>query len=711
MGNEAVRDVLRPFLHPQGIAVIGATEDPRKLGYGVMANLLHPEWGFPGPVYPINPRRSAVLGRPAYPDVRAVPDPVDLALILIPAPQVPAAVAACGERGVQGVIVLSGGFRELGEEGECLQRKIVTLAHEYGMRVMGPNGIGVIDTTLPLNTTFIRAMPLSGPVGFISQSGALCGGVVDWTRPRGIGFSRLYSIGNAADLTESDFLELLAEDPATRVICLYVEEIRDGRRFYEVAARVAREKPVLLLKGGRTQAGQEAARSHTGALAGTLEAYRAACQDAGVHWCTSVQELVEAAYGLATLSLPDKHHVTVVTNAGGPAAVAGDALADAGLVLAPLQEETQSALRQLLPPAAQVYPVVDMLGAAGPEEYTRALCAVLNDPHVDAALVIHVPQATVSPREVVHALLAARDTTPKPLVLALPGAESTLDALRESNSKGLPAVTFPEDAARVLAHLNMRREVVRRASMRPQRPTELPAAPVFPSAHVLTDWDLRSVLERYRIPLPRAVRAATPEEAAARAQDVGFPVALKLLSPDALHKTAVGGVVLGLDEPEAVMSAAQQMWEDFQKRVPDGKWQGLEVQAMVPVGIEVILGIVRDPQFGPLVMCGTGGVLVEVVRDIAFALAPLTDERAQALLYRTRVPTLLRRRVRDASRAETALVQALVHLSWLAVDWRELQELDLNPIIVTPDGKHLYAVDARAVAKRPSTEGEWTKGE
>ena len=617
------REDLQPFVRPRGIAVIGATDDPRKLGYGVMRNLLHPEWGFPGPVYPVNPRRPTVMGRPAYPAIADVPDPVDLALILIPAAHVPDAVAACGRRGVRGVVVLSGGFRELGPEGERLQARMVAIAREYGMRLMGPNGIGVIDTTVPLNTTFIRAMPHSGPIGFVSQSGALCGGVVDWTRPRGIGLSRLYSVGNQADLTETDFLEFLAEDPATRVICLYVEEISDGRRFYEVASRITAEKPVLLLKAGRTTAGQEAARSHTGALAGEVAAYQAICADAGIHWCTGVREMFEAAHALAHTPWPRGRRTLVITNAGGPAAVAADALAEAGLRLAHPSPATQERLREVLPPAAQVASVVDMLGAAGPAEYAAAVRAAQNDPQVDAALVIHVPQATVDPIALVDAVLAARGESPAPLVLAFPGAESTLPALHRANRQGLPAVTFPEDAARVLRHLAEQADVIARPRRPVDRPATVPrAAPTFPPGPTLTDWDLRPVLTAYGIPVPPAALAQTPEEAAQAAAAIGFPVALKLLSPDALHKTDIGGVALGLADAAAVREAAQKMLATFRERVPHGRLQGLEVQAMAPSGVEVILGIVRDPQFGPLIMCGTGGVLVEVIRDVAFAAAP-----------------------------------------------------------------------------------------
>ncbi len=691
--NDVFPDELVPFLAPKGVAVIGATEAPTKLGYGVMRNLTHPEWGFPGPVYPVNPRRDTILGLRAYASVEDVPDPVDLAVILIPAPAVPQAVEACGRRGIRGVIVVSGGFRELGDEGERLQQDIVTTARRYGMRLMGPNGIGIIDTVIPLNTTFVRAMPLRGPIAVISQSGALCGAAIDWARDRGIGFSRMYSVGNQADLAETDFLRVLAEDEHTRAICLYVEEISDGRRFYETARVVARKKPVLFLKAGRTQAGHEAAKSHTGALAGAVTAYRAACEDAGVHWCTSLQEMLETAHVLTHSPLPQGRAVAVVTNAGGPAALAVDALAEAGLDLAHPTPTTQERLRAALPPAAQVTSVIDMLGAAGPREYTFATQAALADPAVSMALVLFVPQATVKAQDVVQAVDRAREAgRDKPVLLALPGEESVREALYEANRRGLPAVTFPEDAARALRHLVERGKHLARPLVIPRRPAHLPKAYPFPKGPTLTDWALRPVLSAYQIPVVRAAKATTPEEAAQSAREIGFPVVLKLLSSQILHKSDAGGVAVGLTTPEEVEAAARAMLS----RIAHAQVEGWEVQSMVKGGTEVIVGTVHDPQFGPLVMVGTGGTLVELVEDVAFALAPLDEERARRLLERTRVARLLSGiRGRPAGDVD-ALVKVVVNLSWLAADWSGLRELDINPLFVLPRGEGVVAVDARA---------------
>ena len=687
-----VAEQLQPFLSPKGVAVIGASSHPTKLGYGVLKNLVHPEWGFPGPVYPINPKAKEILGLKVYPHIREVPDPVDLAVILIPAPFVPQAVEDCGKRGVKGVVVVSGGFRELGEEGARLQQQVVQIARRYGMRVMGPNGIGVIDTVIPLNTTFVRSNPLRGHVSFISQSGALCGASIDWSRERGIGFARMYSVGNQADLVETDFLQVLAEDDHTRVIALYVEEISNGRRFYEVAREVARRKPILFLKAGRTQAGHEAAKSHTGALAGQAAAYRAACEDAGVIWCTSLQELLETAHALAHNPVPPGRRVAVITNAGGAAALAADALAEEGLELAHPSPASQARLREYLPPAAQVASVVDMLGGAGPNEYRAAAKIILQDPQVDAAEIIHVPQATVNPDDLVAVVRETRQIAPHiPVIMTFPGHESVHPALVRANRDGLTATTFPEDAARIFRHLVERADILKRPAQPPQRPPDIAVLPDMPSEPLLTDWDMRPLLAAYGIPTPAAALAHTVEEAVQAATTIGFPVALKAMSRTALHKSDVGGLALGLRDARAVEQAARAMLERFAR---EEGWQGIEVQKMVPEGVEVILGVVQDPQFGPLVMFGTGGIWVEVLKDVAFAIPPLTEERARALVERTRASVLLRGGRGRSPGDVDALVDTLVRLSWLAVDWSDLQELDINPLFVLPQG--VVAVDARA---------------
>jgi len=693
--KDVLFEELRPFLHPQGIALIGASAHPEKLGYGVLRNLIHPEWGFPGPVYPVNPKAKEILGLPVYPTIADVPDPVDLALIIIPAPAVPQTVRACGERGIKGVIILSGGFKELGEEGERLQQEIVSIARQYGMRLIGPNCIGIMDTTIPLNTTFVRSQPLPGRVAFISQSGALCGTAIDLSQARGWGFSRMYSLGNQADVTETDFLQVLAQDEHTDVICLYVEEIRDGRTFYQVAREVTRHKPVLLLKAGRTDAGREAAQSHTGSLAGDVVAYRAACEDAGVQWCDSLQEMLESAMALAHNPPLPGRRIAVVTNAGGPSTLAADGLAEKGFQVAHVRPETQARLRQFLPPAAQVTSVVDMLGAAGPEQYRRTLEAVFEDPNVDGVLTIHVTQATVDPEALVQTLVEVKRAVRKPMVLSMPGQASVAQAWFKAHREGLPTVTYPEDAVRALWHLGRRAEIRSRPAEEPVRPPDIPKPRPWPMAGPLTDWDMRALASSYGIPLVPARLAHTPEEAAQHARELGFPVALKLLSPALLHKSDVGGVILNVSTVEEAERAAATLLARARAADPSAPIQGIEVQRMVPEGYEVIVGLVRDRSFGPLVMFGLGGMWVEVLKDVAFAMAPLDVHRARAMVERTRAARVLQGLRGRPPGDVDALVDVLVRWSWLGVDHPELAEAEINPLFVLPEGEGVLAVDMR----------------
>ena len=409
MSDQSLRSAsLAPFFTPNGVAVIGASRDPTKISYGVMRNLTDPERGYRGPIYPINPKADEVLGLRCYPDIAAVPDPVELAVLIIPAAMVPGAVEACGRRGIKAVIVISGGFREVGPEGAAIEQAMVEIGRRYDMRIMGPNGIGVIDAYTPINTTFVPGMPPAGHIAFLSQSGALCGSIVDWTIGNRIGFSRLLSVGNEADINETDLLPVLAADPNSRVIILYLEDIKGGEAFVPALRDAAAAKPVLVLKTGRTASGQAATASHTGALAGAHAAFRAACKQTGAIEVDRVQTLFNAALALAYQPLPAGNRVAILTNAGGPAAVAADVFEVAGLRLAQTSPETRTALRSFLHPDAQVAGPVDMLGGADETHYRRALAAVLADPAVDGVLAILTPQSLSRPLAIVEAIARGR---------------------------------------------------------------------------------------------------------------------------------------------------------------------------------------------------------------------------------------------------------------------------------------------------------------
>jgi acetate---CoA ligase (ADP-forming) len=714
---------LQSFFTPRGVAVIGASRDPGKLSYGVMRNLLDPVHRYPGPVYPVNPRATDVLGLPCYPDIRAVPDPVELAVLLVPAALVAGTIEACGQRGLKAAVVISGGFREIGPEGAAREREMVEIARRYGMRVMGPNGIGVIDTHTPLNTTFVKGMPARGSIAFLSQSGALCGGIIDWALARGLGFSRFLSVGNEADVNETDIIPFLAADNISRVIALYLEDVKGGPAFVAALRDAARRKPVLAIKTGRTAGGQAATASHTGALAGVHAAFRAACKQAGVIEVESIQALFDGALALAYQPLPAGGRIAILTNAGGPAALAADVLEGAGLQLARTSPETQAALRGCLHGEAQVAGPVDMLGGADHADYRQAVDAVLADPANDGILAILVPQVLVDPVAVVDALAAGLSAASvggsgaprKPLLACLMGAACLDAAFAAAHRAQIPAYTFPEDAVAAFGILRRRAMEDAKAAARADAAAGLPATGRAPDGGraaeaqrllsgaaaagrtTLDAAESRAVLDAFGLTTPADLLATSPDQAAEHARRIGFPVALKLASPDILHKTDVGGVILGVTDEAGARQGFETILARARAAHPDARIRGVQVQRMIAGGQEVIVGVKRDPTFGPLVMFGLGGVYVEALADVSFRLAPLTPADADEMIDEVRSARLLAglRGARPADRA--ALIEAIVRIGDLAAACPQIAELDVNPLLVLPEGQGALALDARII--------------
>ena len=709
---------LVPFFTPNGVAVVGASRDSGKLSYGVVRNLADPLHGYRGPIYPINPKAGEILGLRCYPGIAEVPDPVELAILIIPAALVPQAIEACGLRGVKAAVVISGGFREVGPAGAALEREMVEIGKLYGMRIMGPNGIGVIDTHTPLNTTFVKGMPPRGHISFLSQSGALCGGIIDWTLGRGIGFSRLLSVGNEADVNETDVIPFLAADEVSRVIALYLEDIKGGPAFVDVIREASLLKPVLAIKAGRTDSGQAATASHTGALAGAHAAFRAACKQTGVVEVESVRGLINGALALAYQPLPAGDRIAIVTNAGGPAALAADAFESAGLRLARSSAETQSALRGLLHPDAQVAGPVDMLGGAGERDFRAALDVVLADPGCDGVLAVLVPQVLVDPDAVVKAFAsaaAAQRSPAKPLLACLMGEASLYEALRIAHSAEIPAYTFPEDAVEAFGILRQRArwlQAVPKAVPAEAEHTHAVGRGTVRGLHEVRDLILRArsagravldaaecrpLLEAYGIPAPAEVLATSPEEAAASAAQIGFPVVMKLMSPDVLHKSDIGGVLMDVQDATAARNGFETIVARAAAAHPGAHLRGVQIQRQVIGGQEVIVGVKRDPTLGPLVMFGLGGIYVEVLADVSFRLAPLSAGDAAQMIDEVRSARLLAglRGVTPADR--DALIDAIVRVGRLAADHPDIAELDINPLLVLPRGQGVWAVDVRAI--------------
>ena len=705
---------LSSFFSPRGVAVVGASHDPTKLGYGLARNLV--QSNYQGAVHFVNPKDGNLLGRQVYTSIAQVPDPVDLAILLIPAQAVPQALKSCGERGIRAAIIASGGFRETGPEGAALEARCLEIARGYSMRLLGPNCIGFLDTHLPLDATFLPPPgPLPGDVAFISHSGAICAAVIDWARGQGFGLSRLVSLGNQADVNETDVLAPVAADPFTRVLTLYLEGVGDGRRFVEEAGKVARHKPIIAIKVGRFASGQRAVMSHTGALAGRESAFNAAFRRAGVIRADTSEEMFDWARALAWCPPPKGRSVAVLTDAGGPGVTAADALEANGMALASLGEPTRAALSRLLPLAASLVNPVDMLASAGPEQYAGCLRILLDDPDVHSALVILPPPPMHTAGAVAKALIPVIHAAEKPVVLALMGERLIQEAVEHFRAARVPEYRFPERAASALAVLAQRAEFLER----PDQPSpDLPGldkqaarlalqtgSGAERSPGYLSLESLQPILEAYGVSTLPVGLARSSEEAVGLAQNLGYPVALKVASSDIPHKSDVGGVLLNVHDAQEVTEGFITVTHNSRSACPQAQIVGVHVQRMLPEGQEVIVGAIQDPHFGPLVMFGSGGVEVEGLKDVAFSLAPCTREEAEHLLGSTWAGRKLRgyRHMPPADRE--AVLQVVLRVAQLAADFPEIDEIEINPLRVLPTGEGAFALDARAVKSKTDIGG------
>ena len=701
---------LDAFFTPTGVAVIGASANPNKLSYGILRNLT--SFGYRGAVYPVNPGRDKILGLPCYPTITAVPDPLDLAVIVVPAPVCPAALHECGVRGVKAAIVISGGFREVGPAGLALEEELLEIARAHGMRLIGPNCVGTLDAYSGLDTTFIRTMPEPGDIAFISQSGAICGGILEWTAGKGVGFSRFATLGNSADVTETDLIEALADDPRTKVIVAYLEAIKDGPRFIEVASRVTPHKPILVIKAGTTEAGTRAVSSHTGSLAGAMAAYNAAFKQSGVLRVDDVEELFNFALALAYGPLPRGHRVAIVTNAGGPASLAADALEEAGLTMPPPSEATRDFLAAHTCSEAQLGNPIDMLGGADAADYEMAIGALLADPAFDAVLPILVPQALVSPAAVAEAIGRASSAVPdKPVVTCFMGDEAVREPMIALHRHRIALYQFPKQAARALGvmwrYAEGKEGKEGKEGEGERRFTEMASGKRRPLVGLPSDRthlgeaEARPVLAAYDIDQPAAGLARTAAEAGQIAEKIGFPVALKIVSPDIFHKSEMGGIALKLGSVDQVHAAFEEMLARVQKRQPEARIEGVLVTQMAPPGHELIVGMRRDPQFGPLLMFGLGGIYVELLKDVAFRVAPFSRAETLAMIGETHAGKLLGGLRGQPPADIDAVAEVIERVARLALDHPQVQEIDINPLIAYETGQGVLAVDVRMVVDPP----------
>ena len=703
---------LKAFFEPTSVAVIGASSNPAKLGHAVLKNIVEGGYVRHGKIYPINTKAREILGYPAYPSVLAVPEPIDLVVIVIPYPYVPDVLRTCGKKGIPAAIVISAGFREAGMEGLEREHELIAIAREFNVRLIGPNCLGVVDTITPLNATFAAGAPPSGPMAFTSQSGALGIAILDWAQAGRLGLSKFVSLGNKADVDEVDLLRAWRDDEHTRVILIYSEELTNGQEFIRVARDVTQVKPVIAIKSGVTQSGARAVSSHTGSLAGSEQAYQTAFRQAGVLQTDSLESLIDMAVAFSYQPPLQGERVAIVTNAGGPGILATDALERAGLTIARFETKTIKDLEQHLPDAASAANPVDVLGDATPDRYRYALETIAADPNVDGLLTVLVPQAVLDTKAVAEAIVSLESHLEKPILACFMGEARMAAAIDCLTAHGIPNYPFPKRAAQVFRAMADNQEI--RARSIPQfvtfevdkTATQTVIDKVCAEGRsTIGDAEARQILEAYGLPIPRSELAETADHAIEIAQQIGYPVVLKIASPDILHKTDVGGVKVGLQNIEDLRDAYELMTYRAQRYLPEARLWGCLVQQMMPPGgLEVLIGMKRDPQFGPLVTFGLGGIYVEMLRDVTFRIAPFSPQEAEYMLREIRAHALL-----DGVRGQPpvdkkALVDTLLRVSQLAQNFPEIAELDINPLIVYPQGQGVVAVDMRLVLTKENNQ-------
>lgn len=694
--------MLEMFFAPQSVAVIGASREPGKLGYGVLSNII--THGYEGKVYPINPKADEILGLKCYASVLDVPNPIDLVIIVVPATYVIGALEECGQKGVRGAVIISAGFREVGAEGRQREKELVRVAQQYGIRLIGPNVLGIIDTVSKLNASFAVGMPRRGKIAFMSQSGALCTSILDIALAQDIGFSRFVSLGNKADLNEIDFIEDWWHDPESNVIMAYLEGIVDGERFMRITRQVTKEKPIIAIKSGTTSAGSRAVSSHTGTLAGSEKAYDAAFRQVGVLRANSVQELFDYSVAFARQPLLKSERIAIVTNAGGPGIMATDACERYGLQLASLKQETMEYLRANLPAAASVINPVDVLGDALADRYKLAIEAVLQDEGVGGVVVVLTPQVMTQIEETAQVVGELSGKYDKPIFGAFMGEATTSKGVRILNQHQVPNYPVPERAVAAMGAMLRYREWLQRPPLQVETfDIDRDAIrQVFEQVKAdgrlqIGDAEARTVLRACGVRVPASELATNIDEAIEIADRIGYPVVMKIASPDILHKSDIGGVKLGIRSPAEVRDAFDLITYRATRYMPDAQIWGCQIQEMVTGGREVIIGMNRDLQFGPLMMFGLGGIYVEALKDVTFRVAPFSRQEAKEMINEIRSIQLLRG-VRGEPPADMeAIVDVLLRMSQLVTEFPEIVEFDINPLIVYETGRGVVGVDMRLV--------------
>lgn len=692
---------LKSFFSPKSVAIVGASRQKGKVGYEILTNMVSS--GFEGKIFPVNRSADEIEGLKCYPDLHSIGETPELVVVIVPARFVLGIIEDCAKLGSKSVIIITAGFKEIGNEGKKLEEEVVRVARRSGIRIIGPNCLGVIVTASKLNASFGGDLPSVGGTGYLSQSGAMLAAILDTAKANGIGFSSLFSIGNKADVDELDLIQALAADSNTKVIAGYLESIGDGNEFVREAESISHQKPILLMKSGGTAAGAKAASSHTGSLAGSEVAYECMFARAGIIRCDSITQQFDFAQAFANQPLPQGPNVVVLTNAGGAGIMAADAIERQGLTFAKLSQETIDKLAANLPAAANCHNPVDVLGDALPDRYEFALDVLLDDPNVNTVLVLLTPQAMTLAKETAEAMVKVSRVKPdKPILACFLGAskvEAGVQVLREAK---IPQYESPEAAVVTIQAMadyvrwrNQPKRVVRLFPVNRRKVESIIDRHLRKGAREIGEAESKEILEAYGFATPKGSIATTADQAANIADQLGYPIVLKIWSPDILHKSDVGGVKVGLKSAQQVRDAFDLMMYRIPKKMPDAHILGVLVQEMCASGKEVILGMHRDPHFGPLMMFGMGGVMVEVLKDVAFYLAPLTGDEAKQMLMNTKTYRILQG-VRGQEGVDIeAIAEGLQRLSQLVTEFPQIQEMDINPYVVGLPGTTPIAVDAR----------------
>jgi acetyl coenzyme A synthetase (ADP forming)-like protein len=692
---------------PRAVAVIGASSRRGSVGQAVFANVL--QHGYGGVVYPVNIKAGSIMSVKAFPSVLAIPDEVDLAVVVVPSATVPQVLEECGRKGIKAAIVITAGFKELGEAGARQEEAVLRAARSFGLRLLGPNCLGIINTDpkISLNASFARLMPLAGNIALISQSGAVGVAALEYAQGEQIGLSKFVSVGNKADLNENDFLAYLKDDPLTDVILLYLEDLADPQQFFKLAQEITGEaekkKPILAIKSGRTAAGARAASSHTGALAGSDKAYDALFAQCGVLRVESLEELFDYATAFATQPLPKGNRVAIVTNAGGLGIMTTDAAIRYGLTMASLGETAQRTLASGLPAAANLNNPVDVLGDAGAERYALALEGVLADAGVDGAIVISTPQLMTDLTAIASTVAEVAPKHGKPVLVCQMALGEIAETLAIWTRARLPHYHFPEEAVRSMAAMARYALSIERPGYDIKTFTDvdreavarlLGGARAEGRRHLL-EPEAHQVFQAYGFPVAPFRWARTEAQAVQAAAAIGYPVVLKIVSPDIVHKFDVGGVKLDLTGPEKVRQACREILAAAASARPGARTAGFLVQQMAHRGVETILGMSRDPQFGPLLMFGLGGTYVEIFKDVIFRLAPISEQWAHRMIRELKGFQILRGYRGEPPADLEAITAALERLSQMVLDFPEIRELDINPFLVFEKGHGAAVLDAR----------------